>query len=94
MREGESVPAGPTLSERLGQLLDQLNINAAHFCARAPKDVLSLVAAAPQRVASITLVGATGDPAAFHTIASRMLWLSGDSAATSEHPPRGQGALA
>ena len=79
MPEPGSVPAGPTLSERLGQLLDRLNIDTAHFCARAPKDVLSLVAADPRRVASITLVGGNEDPSSFRTVASRMLWLSGDS---------------
>lgn len=70
------------VAQRLVQLLDQLGVARAHFCARAPLDILDLVRAAPDRVASIVLAGATGRPDDFHGLEARILWLLGDEGET------------
>lgn len=70
--------SGLSLSNRLELLLDNLGVAAAHFCGRAPQDILSLLTVAPRRVASVTLVGANARPEGFETLGSRILWVTGD----------------
>jgi SAM-dependent methyltransferase len=74
MTDSESLSAG----RRIVRLLDALGITRAHVCARSPLDVLDLLGAAPERIASITLQGAADRLADFGALRGRVLWLLGD----------------
>jgi hypothetical protein len=65
-----------SLADQLTQVLDELGIVRAHFCAQAPEDLLGLLAAAPTRVASLTLVGANAHPDACAAIGPLHFWIT------------------
>ncbi len=70
----EKIPLGDCLQ----RLLDQLGLDAAHFCARAPQDLVGLVRAAPNRIASATFIGANARPDALSLLGSRVFWITGE----------------
>ncbi|HZT09203.1 MAG TPA: class I SAM-dependent methyltransferase [Chloroflexota bacterium] len=72
------VSRGIPLANRLELLLDRLGVQAAHFCARAPQDLQGLIHSAPQRIASLTLVGANARPEALATVGRGLHWITGD----------------
>ncbi len=84
---------GLTLPERLNELLNGLGIGAAHFCAQAPEDLLGLLAESPSRVASMTLVGANGQPDAFTALGPRAFWITGDRGPIGQAMQRRLGSL-
>ena len=67
-----------TLTERLLALWDHLGIARAHVATSMSGDVAGLAAAAPGRIASLTLcVPSRLDPAPFAAVAARMLTIAG-----------------
>ena len=73
-----SNPPSLSVAERLLQFLDHLGVSRAHFCLRAPQDILELARRAPERIASIVVLGAAGEPEEFSSFADRLLWVLGD----------------
>jgi hypothetical protein len=89
-----------SLAHRIDLLLQHLGASAAHFCVRAPLDLLGLLRDAPHLVVSVTLVGANARPESLEQRGSRVLWISGDRgsagsvmAAGPASFPRGQATV-
>ncbi|HTE83646.1 MAG TPA: methyltransferase domain-containing protein [Dehalococcoidia bacterium] len=74
-----SKDSGPTPGERILAVLDALGVSQAHFLTRSPLDVLGVVDAAPNRIASIGIQGSAARPEEFGALAAQTLWLIGDS---------------
>ncbi len=83
-----------TLTERLLALWDHLGIERAHVATAMTGDVAGLAAAAPERIAGLTLcVPSRLDPTPFAAIAARMLMIAGARGMTEEVTARAEARL-
>ncbi len=70
----------PTVTDRLVSLWDHLGLTAAHVAAQLPADLDGLARLHPDRISSLLLCEAPGiDPAAFATLAPRLMLVAGDT---------------
>lgn len=74
-----NISSALSVAQRLIHVLDHLGLPKAHFALRYPLDLVGLLEHAPERVASVVLQGATGQPEPFAPIAAHTLWLLGDA---------------
>jgi hypothetical protein len=69
-----------SFSDRIGKLLDHLELRQVHFTGSSPTDWTPLMLQLPERISSLTLVSARGiSPSMLAPIESRVLLISGDS---------------
>ncbi len=68
-----------TVGQRLAQFLDELGLPHAHFCLRSIADLADLLRVAPERIASATVCGVTGNPRELRPVLDRTLWIEGDA---------------
>jgi hypothetical protein len=59
-----------SVAQRLLHVLDHLGLPKAHFGLRYPLDLVGLLEGAPERVTSVVLQGATGQPEPFAPLAA------------------------
>jgi SAM-dependent methyltransferase len=86
----EAEVSGP--GERVLAVFDALGIERAHLLARSPIDVLDVVRADPNRIASIVIQGSAARPEDFGALADRTLWIIGDQGETARSMANRPGA--
>lgn len=73
-----------SVASRLLSLFDHLNLPSAHVAAQIPADIAGLVAAAPDRLASVVLcVPSRLDPAPFLPVALKVRLIAGETGQTA-----------
>jgi hypothetical protein len=76
---------GPSVEERIRQLLQHLGVRQAHFAGQSPEDWTGLATTNPDLCASLTLVGPpVVDPNTVGRLASRLLVFNGDQGPRAE----------
>src|SRR5579859_1019301 len=89
-----SAPPPPQIAHRLAQLFDHLGIRRAHVGGGYAGDAVSLVRAAPESVASMTLVCSFRvPPEPFARLGSRLLFIHGDRGPGASSAPHALAAL-
>lgn len=78
------ISSALSVAQRLLHVLDHLGLPKAHFGLRYPLDLVGLLEHAPERVTSVVLQGATGQPEPFAPLAAHTLWLLGDAGPTGQ----------
>ena len=74
-----------TVTDRIGMLMQNLGLSAAHFGTSAPMELAAFISANPNAMSSLTLLNASRFPLdALSSITERLLVLSGDAGLAGE----------